>query len=236
MMEREEGLVELLDGPLDSATLAGNLRDLERFNRWLGGAELSWRALQHVQRWRSSTTPLTMLDVGTGAADIPLQLLRRARRAGIDLHIEASDVRPEIVTAARRRAGKVDGLTVSLAGEESLALPSRSIDVVHASLVLHHHDPQPAVRLLAEMGRVARTAVIVNDLMRGRRWWLAAWFLTRVATGNRYTRHDAPLSVRRAYLPQEVLYMAKGAGLQEDARFTDRLGYRYAIVFRPLAE
>ena len=37
-MERRTDAVELLDGPLDDpAALRGNLRDLRRINRWLGG-------------------------------------------------------------------------------------------------------------------------------------------------------------------------------------------------------
>ena len=28
--------------------------------------------------------------------------------------------------------------------------------------------------------------------------WLGAWLIGHLLTGNRYTRHDAPLSVRRA--------------------------------------
>ena len=41
-MKRLTDGVELLDGPLDDrATLAGNLRDLRRINRWLGGVRLS---------------------------------------------------------------------------------------------------------------------------------------------------------------------------------------------------
>ena len=37
-MDRRTDATELLDGPLDDpAALAGNLRDLRRVNRWLGG-------------------------------------------------------------------------------------------------------------------------------------------------------------------------------------------------------
>ena len=49
------------------------------------------------------------------------------------------------------------------------------------------------------MGRVARLGIVVNDLERGRLGWLGAWLMGHLLTGNRYTRHDAPLSVRRAY-------------------------------------
>ena len=78
-MERITGVDELLDGALDDpATLAGNLRDLRRMNRWLGGVALSDGA--RIEALAAHRTDSTVLDVGTGGADIPLALIARAVR------------------------------------------------------------------------------------------------------------------------------------------------------------
>jgi ubiquinone/menaquinone biosynthesis C-methylase UbiE len=230
-MERLAGAQELLDGPLEAGLLAGNLRDLARINRLLGGSELSWRAVSSVAQ--SPGRQLTMLDLGTGGADIPRDLLVRAGQNGIGLAITASDVRPEILDHARRLSRGVDRLRIESAEPDRLAYRADSFDIVHASLVLHHLEPPDASRLLAEMGRVARAAVIVNDLDRARRWHVLAWLMTRLLTANRYTRHDAPMSVRRAYTPDEASALAAVAGLREVGRLRDRLGHRYALVLAP---
>jgi hypothetical protein len=73
--------------------------------------------------------------------------------------------------------------------------------------------------------------VIVNELDRTRRALAGAWLLSRVLTRNRYTRHDAPLSVRRAYRPVEVAELATEAGLVEVARIGGPFGHRYALAF-----
>jgi ubiquinone/menaquinone biosynthesis C-methylase UbiE len=231
-MKRASGATELLDGPLEPRLLAGNLRDLARVNRWLGGNALSWRGLAHVLREVPRSEPVRFLDVGTGGADIPLALARRARQAGRLLDIVALDVRTEIVEAARRAVAGEPGLSVEKGDGDSLDHPAQSFDVVHASLVLHHLEPPAAGDLLLEMARVANRAVIVNDLVRARHLMLAAWALSHVATGNRYTRHDAPLSVRRAYQPDEVVRLAAGAGLVPERLLRDPLGHRYALVLR----
>ncbi|HEY5520017.1 MAG TPA: methyltransferase domain-containing protein [Candidatus Limnocylindrales bacterium] len=220
-MRRLEGGHELLDGRLDEQLLAGNLRDLARINRWLGGADLSERAVAPLAL---NSFALSILDVGTGGADIPLRLARDGRE------ITATDIRPEIVAAAMRVEGR--GRIVVREG----ALPdesSASFDVVHASLVIHHLEPSAAVTFLSHMRRVCRQAVVINDLDRGWRWWAGAWLLTRIATRNQYTRHDAPLSVRRAYTEKELVRMAQQAGLRPVARYGTRPGYRYALVFVP---
>ncbi len=227
---RRSGATEYLDGPLDAELLRGNLRDLARVNRWLGGVDLSWRAIRpFLDRDRLTT----MIDVGTGSGDIPHHLLRRAGRR-YRLDIVATDVRTELIDAARATAAGSAGspaFTVRADPPDRIASADGSVDVTHCSLVLHHLDEDAAVALLREMGRVATTAVIVNDLHRGRFWWLGAWALTRAFTRNVYTRHDAPLSVRRAYTPDEVRAFATAAGLRLVARYDAFPGYRYALVF-----
>ncbi|MEX2547220.1 MAG: methyltransferase domain-containing protein [Chloroflexota bacterium] len=236
-MRRQAGAPELLDGPLDLRTLESNLRDLARVNRWLGGVDLSWRALEPLLA-TNRDTPLRMLDVGTGAADIPIDLARRANRPRMRLGIVATDIRAEIVDLAARRVAQsgAQGIEVRLAPADRIDADDRSFDIVHASLVLHHLDPADAAYLMREMARVASQAVIVNDLDRRRIWWLGAWLLAHAATGNRYTRHDAPLSVRRAYRPNELSAMAEAHGLREVARYRSRPGYRYAVVFAPVGD
>jgi ubiquinone/menaquinone biosynthesis C-methylase UbiE len=234
-VKRADGARELLDGPLEAATLEGNLRDLTRFNRLLGGASLSWSALRSVLGDVPAEQPIELLDVGTGAADIPRELLRRSQGAPLRLRITATDVRPEVVASARSRSTEVKELTIALGRVDRLDYPADSFDVVHSSLLMHHLEPEAARRLLAEMGRVARLAVIISDLERTRLWWLAAWLMSHLLTRNRYTRHDAPLSVRRAYTAAEVRQMTAGVGLREVAHHGAVFGHRYAIVFAPPA-
>jgi ubiquinone/menaquinone biosynthesis C-methylase UbiE len=213
--------------------LRGNLRDLTRANRWLAGADLSWRALWSVLIATSPSVRLRVLDVGTGAADIPFLMAQRARRAGRSIEIVATDVRPEIVAIAAANVARADveEVRVRLADPRLADEPDASYDVVHSSLVLHHHDEAQAQALLREMARVARSAVIVNDLDRGWLWWIGAWLLGHLATTNSYTRHDAPLSVKRAYRPDEMSAIARSVGLHEVGRHRSRPGFRYALTF-----
>src|SRR5262250_651697 len=122
-MDRLTGVAELLDGPLDDeAALVGNLRDLARLNRLSGGATLSVRAIAALEARAGSVR--TVLDVGTGAADIPMRLLADARRQGRDLEVTASDSRPEVLAAARlARPAIARTLGLTLAQADGRALP-----------------------------------------------------------------------------------------------------------------
>src|SRR5688572_26879764 len=113
-MRRLVGANELLDGPLDRHILAANLRDLARINRWLGGSDISWRALRPLVEGAQRDRLFRVLDVGTGAADIPVALARRADKAGMTIEICATDIRPEIVAAAQRRVTRSGARSVEV--------------------------------------------------------------------------------------------------------------------------
>jgi hypothetical protein len=231
-MDRLADSNELLDGPLDdSVALAANLRDLSWINRHLGGVRLSQRALDALVASRAG--PLTLLDVGTGAADIPAALQTAEARRGRELGVTAIDSRPEVVAAALEVCPELAsraGFRILVGDGLSLPGADGSQDIVHASLLLHHLAPDDAIVLLGEMGRVAGIGIIVNDLARGWLPWLGAWLLGHTLTRSRLTRHDAPLSVRRAYTPTEMHRLLASAGLRPIATIQGFLGHRYAIA------
>jgi SAM-dependent methyltransferase len=237
-MRRLAGAHELLDGPLDDeAVLRGNLRDLGRINRWLGGTAASRRALERLLAGR--TVPHTVLDVGTGAADIPLALLERASRSRRALRVTGVDSRQEVLAAARAiepRLAHTPGLELVVSDGRSLQWPDRSFDVVHASLVIHHLEPPDALAFLREAARVARLGVVVNDLVRARHHWIGARVLLPLMTRNRFTRHDGPLSVRRAYTRMELRALLAGAALRPVAEVGAFAGHRVAIAAVPMRE
>ena len=234
-MDRLAGAAELLDGPLDdAATLAGNLRDLRRVNRWFGGTGLTNSALESLAGADADAgAEISLLDVGTGGADIPVALIDAWRRRGRRLDVTAVDERPEVVAAARAadpRVAMMPRLTLAVADGRSLPYPDAAFDVVHASLVLHHLEPADAVLLMREMSRVSSRGIIVNDVARSQLTLLGAWLLAHLATVNRYSRHDAPLSVRRAYTLAEAQALIAAAGLRPLAEFVGPFRHRWAIA------
>ncbi len=233
MVERLTDAVELLDGPLDDpAALAGNLRDLARINRWLGGASLSATAIDALA---DGHVELRVLDVGTGGADIPMALLERARANGRRLTVVGVDDRAEVLAAAvlaRPAVATTAGLELRLSDGRGLPDADASVDVAHTSLVLHHLTPTDAVTMLRELARVARLGIVVNDLTRSRLGWVGAWLLGHLLTRNRFTRNDAPLSVRRAYTAPEMTALLREAGLEPVRIVRGAVGQRYAIAAR----
>jgi hypothetical protein len=81
------------------------------------------------------------------------------------------------------------------------------------------------------MCRVARRGIVVNDLVRNWPGYAGAWLFSHALTRNPLTRHDAPLSARRAYTRREMTALFTCAGLSSVASI-GFLGYRVALIAR----
>ena len=222
--------VELMDLPeQDSAELAENLRDIRRVNRLLGGTAIVLRHLPLVLATIPPTQAISVLDLATGSGDIPLAISRWAKRKGLAMTIVASDFSEPILREARKLLTSHPKITIARFDARAVPLPDKSVDIALCSLSLHHFRPDEAVQVLREMDRIARHGFILNDLRRGWLGYAAAWLAAHATTRNRLTRNDAPLSIRRAYTPDELVDLLRQAGV-EGARISTHLWFRMAAV------
>jgi ubiquinone/menaquinone biosynthesis C-methylase UbiE len=228
-LRRKDELERLDESGHDPALLRGSLDDLRRVNRWLGGTRLTVRGLERVAAGLRPGDQISVLDVGTGAADIAEAILGWARARGLQPRVVATDISAEILAIAKR--GRAEGLEFALADARRLPFAEGSFDVATCSLLLHHLDADGAVAVLREMRRVSRRGVVVNDLVRTWHGYAGAWALSRLCTSNPLTRHDAPVSVRRAYTRRELAELAARAGLGA-VEVMPWLGYRVAMAAR----
>jgi SAM-dependent methyltransferase len=185
--------------------LAANLSDIERANRWFG-------VVKPLAAIVNKAGARTLLDVGCGSADIPLALVVDAQRRGVPLHVTCLDRSEQMLEIARSRTGEGANFAFVRADGEALPFADGAFDVVTCNLALHHFEPPQAQRLLAEMRRVARFVPVVCDLRRSVLGYVGALAFAYLTSRNRLTRHDAPLSVRRAYTPGEAVDLARRAG------------------------
>ncbi len=204
---------ELMDDPaLDPGEHALALRGLARINRWSRSAAIVARVIREISA--AGPGPLRVLDVATGSGDVPVSLCRWAARTGVDLRIEACDINPVALGAARARAEAAGAcLGTHRLDATSEALPG-GFDLAVCSLFLHHLTADQAVRVLGAMGSAARL-VAVNDLRRCRRGLALAWTGSRALCRSRVVRTDAVRSVRAAWTEREAVGLAVRAGLEE---------------------
>jgi 2-polyprenyl-3-methyl-5-hydroxy-6-metoxy-1,4-benzoquinol methylase len=222
---RRYGTELLDDGGADTELVLRTVSDIARANTIFLGANA---AVAEIARYFPQLSgAATLLDVGTGAADVPARATRAAKARGITMRTFAVDT--ELVLVQRARARVEYALCAS-----GLALPfaDRSMDIVLCSQTLHHFRGEEASTLLREMTRVARVAVVVSDLRRS--WFAAAgfWLASFPLRFHTVTRHDGVVSVMRGFTSAELGDTVREAvGVRP--RVTRRLGFRVTTSWEP---
>lgn len=221
---KRRGGAEILDGNgVAAGVRQASMRDVVRSNRWLGGRRAALReldAVMHVIAAQGDT--VTLLDIGTGLADIPERAAARWRARGVRIVSIGLDSRYDLLRDAVRGQRLAHAVCAS-AG--SLPLAARGVDVVLCSQVLHHFEGTELDALLREANRVARRAVVIADLRRSplaaSGFWVASWLLGF----HPVTRHDGVLSVLKGFTAGELRERVRSAaGAPPVVR--RRLGFR----------
>ncbi|HUP01418.1 MAG TPA: methyltransferase domain-containing protein [Gemmatimonadota bacterium] len=227
---RGEEAIEWMDAGRGTAREVAQAYDqLETVNRLLSGYRATFEAIEELLP--RGDAPLGILDVAGGAGDFGARLAQAARARGRRPMAWVLDVNPLALSAARRWSEA--GVRPIRGDALALPFPDRSLDLVHCATFFHHLSTARARDALAEMCRVSRRLVVVNDLVRS---WVAAgaiWGLSRAFSDNRLIRHDGPLSVLKAFLPREVLALARAVGVEAPAyrwQLTRVFPYRFALV------
>ncbi|MBE3073084.1 MAG: methyltransferase domain-containing protein [Acidobacteria bacterium] len=204
---------ELMDtAPVSPADLRRALAFLAFANRWCGGTRV---VIRHLESWAArwpTGRMIRLLDVGCGSAEIPFSIGRWASRRGLRVAVTGIDLVESIAGIGRGRAGRAPGVSIEAGDLFEFARRPVQYDYVTASLFLHHIAHERAVDALRACDGLATRGVIVSDLHRTS----AAYRVIRavsLALGNAVVRHDAPLSVRRAFRIPELSALARQAGL-----------------------
>ncbi len=220
---------------MDDLTLANdalrqNLDELETINTWLGGYAPVLNALQRLKSRFPTSRPLRLADLGSGGGDTLRHVARWARKNGIAIELTGIDANAfmlEYATAKSREYPEISYRQFDIFSPEFQAQP---FDVLTCSLFCHHFTDDELVPLLRQWHQQAGVAVVINDLHRH---WLAyhsiKW-LTWLLGGSYLVRHDAPLSVARAFRRQNWVDLLARAGITKyELRW--RWAFRWQVVF-----
>jgi SAM-dependent methyltransferase len=222
------GAQELLDDPgADASAVAASLADIARINRRFGGVRAAVRRfapfLDDAPRWKT----LTLLDIGTGAGDIPRAVRAYAARRGITLRILGVE-RHRTAAGIARNGGS---LTPILADGGRLPFADGAVDLVLCAKLLHHLAGPAGTALLREMDRVARRGALVADIRRSAVAAAAIWMVSWPMRFHPATRRDSVISVFRGFKPAELTETCRRAGVGAEVR--SHPGWCLTAAWRP---
>jgi ubiquinone/menaquinone biosynthesis C-methylase UbiE len=182
-----------------------SLRDMGRMNRWFGGVSTTVALIKRVAL-ATKIAQFSLLEVAAGLGEVPRIAAQKLERDGIALNVTLLD---------RARTHLPEGSRAVAADALTLPFSDSAFDLVSCNLFAHHLEPDELVLFVKEALRVSRRAVLINDLVRHPAHIAlvcAAFPLMRC----RVSRVDGLASVRRAYVPDEILRVLAGGFSQAE--------------------
>ncbi len=209
---------EFLDRPQPvTPAFESELRNLVGINRRFGSHRLVRRFLA---AWLNPGRCYRVLDLCTGAGDIPRLMVDWARAADITLRLDAVDASDAALEVARRASAAHPEINF-LRGDARTFESADSYDLVTCSLALHHFCDEDADTVLRRCRHLTHRFALVADLERSLATSLGVRLLTTLFYREPQTRADGIMSAQRAFSFSELRALADAAGWQNfgHARF-----------------
>ena len=212
---------EYLDDPsLDPSLRVQILSHLDDMNELLGSYSSFFDRLRPYLRAGRRTR---VLDLAAGHGGFVLAAAERARAESLELELTASDIKREYLELGAERARRA-GLAARFELQDALDLTSLrpgQYDVLTCTQSLHHFRPGQIAVMFAEAARIADCAVLFIDGARSARNAAAILGLGLFFFRHRAFTHDALVSFRRFYVPEELELIARlcPAGAQARAEW-----------------
>lgn len=230
---------EMMDNPdVPKESLAEALGYIRGVNKHLGGVSSLISTLESLRGGWKPQEPITLLDVGTGSADLPVQAMHWASGVGVKLHITGVDnhhTTLELANAFVNSQAQLLGFSrssIELQCMDALKLDLNfapgSIDYVHAGLFLHHLENEDVVKVLASMARIARRGIIWNDLVRSRIGYATIWLAT--FGSEKMIQHDARASVAAGFTRNEAIELARRGGIVHPTYRWNLFTHRFVLT------
>lgn len=226
------------------------LKELKVINKLLGGNSLTIKGIEHFlgqKGWQSDgrhsdkasesnsqrhkLQQLHIADIGCGGGDMLLVIARWARRHKIQVRLLGVDANPHIIEYARKNTAGYPEIEYLRSDIFSESFQVRGFDIVSCTLFTHHFTDDQLVKLLTSLYRQVRLGVVVNDLHRHPLAYYSIKAITRLVSRSHMVKHDAPVSVLRAFSRKDWQRILQRAGIRHFS-----LRWRWAFRWMLLLE
>jgi SAM-dependent methyltransferase len=209
---------ELMDDPdLPKADHDLALQGLRRINAWSRTTSHLARVILQFAK-KNPQRHWSLLDIGCANGENLISLQKQLSKK-ISVTSVGWDISPYAIQQAQELslAHKLseDQLRFETVDALSLLDSAPQADIVMNSLFMHHFEAESVVELLSQSAKLARVALVADDLHRTSVGWLLAKIGCLVLSRSPVVHFDGPQSVRAAFSIQEISELAHQAGLKQ---------------------
>jgi 2-polyprenyl-3-methyl-5-hydroxy-6-metoxy-1,4-benzoquinol methylase len=205
--------MELLDGSnIDERLALQSYRFMAVVNKYFGGTAVVRDFITGQVRGDKRARPLKILDIGSGSCDIPAAICGWAQKAGPAIEVTCVEPSDYAVQAAKKNIGQYPNIKL-LQQDIFSYRPVEKYDCAVGSLFFHHLSNQRIAELMGRLRTFGCRSVLINDLNRSLRCYIGCLLASLFVPAG--VRHDALLSIRKGFRPEELKNLLEN-GMQKE--------------------
>lgn len=208
---------ELLDAAdCDPQLACSSYRFMRLVNRFVGGTEVVKNFLAKEISKHDRNRRVRVLDIGSGTCDIPLAITEWARRKSRRIEFTCIETNETALEMAAENIKRSRYDSIELKNEDILEFhPQRHFDYAIGSMFFHHLQDNQVLEIIERLRSYVLKGVLINDLRRNSISYAGCFVV--VCLLPRGVKHDALLSIRKGFKPEELSRLLSRI---DDARVT----------------
>jgi len=211
--ERSSSPERMDDLNISGEDLYQALRELEAINYLLGGNYVTLNGLSRVLEQGDGSKELHIADLGCGSGDM-LRLIRRMlEKRKIKAVLTGFDANPNVIKFAEAHTPQTFRIHYESLDIFSEQFKNKTFDILTGTLFFHHFTSDQLIGFFKQLKGQVSTGLIINDIHRHWFSYYSIRWLTKLFSRSPMVKHDAAVSVLRAFKRRELVKILAEAGL-----------------------
>jgi hypothetical protein len=220
---------ELLDEPgISFNDIRRNMEELEVINQYLGGHKCTLKGIKELVG-NDDQNKYHIVEIGSGGGDNLKVIQDWSRSNNKTVELSGIDYNLECINYARQVSNQ--GIINFIHSDYKNVHFDTKPDILFSSLFCHHFSDEELIYQLQWMSKNSSLGFFINDLHRHPLAFYSIKMLTKLFSKSYLVKHDAPLSVQRAFKRKDWHQLMQRAGLV-NYKLEWVWAFRWLIVYK----
>ncbi|GGX03056.1 methyltransferase [Aquimarina muelleri] len=202
--------LEMMDDPnTEKEALKKALSDISKVNRWLGGNNITIKAIHRLIKKVPTSKEIIICDLGCGDGEMLRIIAEIFRRKKRNVKLIGIDLNEKSLQSAKKMSESYPEISFFKQNILEIDASKFSCDIIISTLTLHHFDNEQIKEIVQKSFILANKAVIINDLHRS----VIAYYLFKIFSfffiKSYIAKNDGLVSIKRGFNKQELLQFSK---------------------------